>query len=354
MGNMSSLIVRRAELGFPWPTLDPFLFCVHHVDAYPMGNDRMGPAASLDGRDLGQDFAGKDGWRMYHGRVVPGFPQHPHRGFETVTIVRSGVIDHADSLGAAARFGAGDVQWLTAGAGIVHSEMFPLLARDRPNPVELFQIWLNLPHADKMAPPHFSMLWANDIPITSLRDEAGRITQITKIAGRLRHVPNEPAAPSPPPRSWASRPDSEVAIACIHMQPQARFTLPAASHPDVVRTLYFFRGASLQVGPDTLSRHVGVTVRSDVDLPLQSGSDTTEILLLQGRPIAEPVVSYGPFVMNSRAEIQQAFMDYQRTHFGGWPWPSDDPVHGSGMERFARHAEGRTEKRPDEKSPTLP
>ena len=108
---------------------------MHHVDLYPQGNERLGPAAPLDGRDMGQDFAGKDGWRMYHGHAVPGFPQHPHRGFETVTFVREGYIDHSDSLGATARFGRGDVQWLTAGAGIVHSEMFPLLQADKPLPL---------------------------------------------------------------------------------------------------------------------------------------------------------------------------------------------------------------------------
>ncbi len=341
---MSSLLLHRAELGFPWPTTDPFLFCVHHLDAYPAGNDRLGPAASLSGRDLGQDFAGKDGWRMYHGQVVPGFPQHPHRGFETVTIVRRGLIDHADSLGAAARFGAGDVQWLTAGSGIVHSEMFPLLSRETPNPVELFQIWLNLPRAEKMAPPHFSMLWARDIPVFTLRDAMGRTTQITKVAGRLRHADDEPAAPRPPPRSWAARSESDVAIFCIEMQPHACVTLPAASHQSTVRTLYFFSGDTLQVGPDTLAKPVAVTVRSDRELPLTSGSVPASILLLQGRPIGEPVVSYGPFVMNSRAEIQQAFLDYQRTRFGGWPWPSDDPVHGPDPQRFARHADGRLEK----------
>jgi redox-sensitive bicupin YhaK (pirin superfamily) len=124
----------------PWPTIDPFLFCVHHDDTYPAGNGRFGPDASLTGRELGADFAGVDGWRMYHGLEVPGFPQHPHRGFETVTYVRRGLIDHSDSLGAAARFGRGDTQWLTAGRGIVHSEMFPLLDDDAPNPLELFQI----------------------------------------------------------------------------------------------------------------------------------------------------------------------------------------------------------------------
>ena len=94
----------------------------------------MGPAASLAGRDIGMDFEGKDGWRMYHGDVVPGFPRHPHRGFETVTLVRRGFIDHSDSLGATARFGRGDVQWMTAGRGIVHAEMFPLREREAAEP----------------------------------------------------------------------------------------------------------------------------------------------------------------------------------------------------------------------------
>ena len=104
-------------LGFPWETADPFLFCVYHKDDYPKGNDQLGPNASLEGRILGQDFTVKDGWRMYHGQTIPGFPQHPHRGFETVTIVQEGLVDHSDSLGAAGRFGNGDVQWMTARQG---------------------------------------------------------------------------------------------------------------------------------------------------------------------------------------------------------------------------------------------
>ena len=136
----TNAVIQQRSLGFTWETSDPFLLCVHHDDAYPLGNAQLGPNASLAGRDIGQDFAGKDGWRMYHGRTIPGFPSHPHRGFETVTIVRKGFIDHADSLGAAARFGDGDVQWLTAGRGVVHSEMFPLLRPDQTNPLELFQM----------------------------------------------------------------------------------------------------------------------------------------------------------------------------------------------------------------------
>ncbi len=328
-----------APLGFVWQTPDPFLFCVHHDDAYPAGNAELGPAASLAGRDLGQDFEGKDGWRMYHGHVVPGFPQHPHRGFETVTIVRRGLIDHSDSLGAAARFGRGDVQWLTAGGGIVHSEMFPLLDRSGPNPLELFQIWLNLPRADKLAEPHFSMLWSHMIPTHVAQDAAGNTTEITVVAGQL----GDPKAPPPPPRSWAARADADVAIWTVRMAPEARFTLPAARH-GTQRTLYFFAGAALRVGERALSEHAAVTLRADVEVPLVNAPVESELLLLQGKPIGEPVVQYGPFVMNSPAEIQQAMADYRRTRFGGWPWPSDAPVHPRTEGRFARHADGRIER----------
>lgn len=145
----NSGINKIEKLSFPWQTQDPFLFCVHHEDLYPKGNKELGPATSLEGRMIGQDFTIKDGWRMYHGSKVPGFPAHPHCGFETVTAVRKGLVDHSDSLGAAGRFGNGDVQWMTAGKGVQHSEMFPLLKEDEENPLELFQIWLNLPRASK-------------------------------------------------------------------------------------------------------------------------------------------------------------------------------------------------------------
>ncbi len=337
---MDDAVLDLRPLGMPWETSDPFLFCVHHDDAYPAGDEGMAPVASLTGRRMGNDFAGKDGWRMYHGTKVPGFPQHPHRGFETVTVVRSGIIDHSDSLGAAARFGSGDVQWLTAGGGIVHAEMFPLLARDRPNPLELFQIWLNLPGADKLVAPHFGMLWSRHVPRVTVADAAGRTTEVTVVAGQL----DGRRAPAPPPRSWASRADTDVAIWTVRMEAGASWTLPPAALAATVRTLYFFRGPWLRIGGRLLERHAAAPVRSDRPVLLEAGEGVCEILLLQGRPIGEPVVAHGPFVMNTRAEIERAFADYQRTGFGGWPWPSDDPVHGRGEGRFARHADGRTER----------
>lgn len=324
----------------PWVTADPFLFCVHHDDAYPAGNEKLGPAASLAGRNIGQDFEGKDGWRMYHGDVVPGFPSHPHRGFETVTIARRGYIDHSDSLGAAARFGRGDTQWMTAGRGVVHSEMFPLLEQDRSNPAELFQIWLNLPSADKLAEPHFAMLWDEEIPHLTFTSPKGT-TEIAVIAGELDGA----RAPSPPPRSWAARPDADVAIWTLKMAPSATWTMPPAKGDETRRTLYFFAGSSLSVGKRSIPSHAAIEVRADREIELTAGTDGAEVLLLQGRPIGESVAQYGPFVMNDRAEIQQAITDYQRTRFGSWPWSSDAPVHPRDAGRFAKHADGRTEKR---------
>jgi quercetin 2,3-dioxygenase len=333
-------IIRTQPLGMPWATIDPFLFCVYHDDAYPKGNAQMGPNASLAGRNIGQDFAGKDGWRMYHGETVPGFPSHPHRGFETVTIVRKGLIDHSDSLGATARFGGGDVQWLTAGRGIVHAEMFPLLKRDAANPLELFQIWLNLPAKSKMVAPHFTMLWSQDIPQQRFVDGNGGTTDLSCIAGRLAGV----GAPlSPPPDSWAAQAEADVAIWTLKMAPGARWTLPAAAGAGTRRQLYFFKGAQVSVGGQAIVSHLAIELQGSADVDLVNGDTESEFLLLQGRPIGEPVAQYGPFVMNTRAEIEQAFADYQRTQFGGWPWDDNAPVHGREPRRFAKHADGRVE-----------
>jgi hypothetical protein len=220
--------------------------------------------------------------------------------------------------------------------------MFPLLDRERRNPVELFQIWLNLPSADKMVDPHFSMLWDDHIPRHIHKDDDGRITEVTVVAGALGGA----VPPPPPPASWASKPEADLAIWHLHLDPGAHFTLPAAAGPDTVRTLYLFEGSSLGIGGHDVGASTGSVVRADVAIELVAGDDTVEVLMLQGRPIGEPVAQYGPFVMNNRAEIEQAFADYRRTEFGGWPWPSDDPVHGDDPARFARHADGRTEHAP--------
>jgi redox-sensitive bicupin YhaK (pirin superfamily) len=334
-------VLKIAALGFPWPTIDPFLFCVYHDDAYPAANAQMGPKASLTDRNLGSDFSRKDGWSMYHGNVVPGFPAHPHRGFETVTIVRQGLIDHADSLGAKARFGSGDVQWLTAGRGVVHSEMFPLLKQDQDNPLELFQIWLNLPARSKMSEPYFKMLWAENIPRATLLDSLGGLTEVAFIAGTppvgsidAAMVGRFDETVAPPPDSWATQ-DSSLAIWTIKMAPDSRCTLPAAPAEGAQRVLYFFKGATVDVADRHIDAHCAVTLRAGNAVCLVNGPETSEFLMLQGRPIAEPVVQHGPFVMNTPGEITAAMSEYRRTQFGGWPWPGEAPVHGSDPARRA-------------------
>jgi redox-sensitive bicupin YhaK (pirin superfamily) len=335
---MREKVIRILPLGFQWETLDPFLFCVHHEDHYPKGNDHMGPDTSLAGRYLGQDFIVKDGFRMYHGTEVPGFPGHPHRGFETITVVREGLVDHADSTGASGRYGNGDVQWMTAGKGVQHSEMFPCLNSEGDNPLELFQIWLNLPAKSKMVEPHFKMIWSEDVPKTKLSDLSGKTAQIEVLVGRFKEF----SSPAAPPNSWASDPSNEVAIWNIHLEPGATLTLPVCSE-GVQRMIYYYSGNGLKIDQQELSHYHAAQVDPSQDIELLNGAEAGKVLILQGKPIKEPVVQHGPFVMNTKEEIYQAFSDYQRTHFGGWPWPKNDQVHARELGRFARHSDGSEE-----------
>ncbi|MEA1787001.1 pirin family protein [Arenibacter sp. GZD96] len=327
---MATSIKHIYPLGFPWKTEDPFLFCVHHHDFFPKGNDDLGPDSSLEGRNIGNDFTIKDGWRMYHGHTVPGFPAHPHCGFETVTIVNKGFCDHSDSLGAAGRFGEGDVQWMTAGSGVQHSEMFPLLHRDKENTLELFQLWLNLPKSKKYADPHFSMLWHEDIPVLHT-DEA--IIKI--VAGTFKGTNALPPAPD----SWAADVENEVAIWNITLKKNKTLTLPKATD-DINRNLYFYAGDTLEIEGQKISATHGVSLVASIDTLLQSGSEDAHILILQGKPIQEPVATYGPFVMNTQDEIQQVMQNFRATQFGGWPWRYPDNVHAREKGRFAKYPDG--------------
>ncbi|MGI8517175.1 MAG: pirin family protein, partial [Acidimicrobiia bacterium] len=258
-------------------------------------------------------------------------------GFETVTVVRRGFIDHSDSLGATARFGRGDTQWLTAGGGIQHSEMFPLVSTTGPNELELFQIWLNLPPRSKMVPPYFRMLWSEEIP--TIVADGGQAT-IDVIAGHL----DGHRAPSPPPDSWASQTASDFGIWLIRIAPDGAWTLPGAPS-GINRMLHFFDGDDVDVAGTRLGKDTGVRLRDEADVLIRNHGSPAEFLLLQGRPIGAPVFQMGPFVMNTPEEISQAMIDYRTTAFGGWPWPTIEPVHGRTQGRFAIHADGRVEQR---------
>lgn len=334
----NKVIQNIRPLEFMWPVSNPFIFCVHHHDEYPAGNDEMGPAASLAGRYLGQDFTLKDGWRMYHGERIPGFPAHPHRGFETVTIVLDGFVDHSDSHGAAGRYGMGDVQWMTAGAGLQHCEMFPLRNKDKGNRLELFQIWLNLPKKDKFADPHFKMLWAENIPQVTTADEAGLKTTVKVFAGQYR----DRSAPAPAPDSWAADPANGVNIWTIRMQKGAFWKLPSGD-AEMLRMLYFYNGSGIKVAGIDVKPGNALDLLPDQEVLIEAMDDDARLLFMQGMPINEPVVQHGPFVMNTAEEIHQAITDYRQTQFGGWPWENYDHVHPRDQGRFARYSNGKTE-----------
>lgn len=324
-------------LGFQWKAKDPFLFCVHHNDQFPKGNGNLGPDRDLlRGRQIGSDFSSKDGWNMYHGQKIPGFPVHPHRGFETITMVQKGFVDHTDSMNAAGRYGNGDVQWMTAGKGVQHAEMFPLLNQDKENPLELFQIWLNLPAKSKMVTPYYNMFWKSTIPKYEHIDEQGKTTNIEIVAGSIKDA----KAPTPPPDSWASDSANEVAVWNIKMDAGAEFNLPKTGK-GINRVLYFYEGADLQLNDAVLPAYHMAELNSEAEILLKANNETA-ILILQGKPILEPVVQYGPFVMNTEVEIRETYQEYQQTQFGGWPWGLSEPDHGN-KGRFAKYTDGSIE-----------
>jgi redox-sensitive bicupin YhaK (pirin superfamily) len=332
----NSAILDIVDLGFQWQGLDPFIMTMHHLDEYPPGTESQGPGGTLEGRRIGSDFSGLDGWSMYHGDVVPGFPQHPHRGFETVTVVRKGYVDHSDSLGATARYGGGDVQWLTTGSGVQHAEMFPLIDPVEANTLELFQIWLNLPPESKMVPAYFRMLWSETIP-TAVPAPG---VSVDVIAGNV----DGHSAPAATPDSWASSARGDMAIWLIRIEPGAHWDLPAGPE-GVNRMLHFFEGSQAVVDHVEIDAGHGIQLVPDAEVHVTNTGEPAEFLLLQGRPIGAPVFQLGPFVMNTPEELQQAFHDYRTTGFGGWPWSQSDPVHPRTEGRFALHADGLVEHR---------
>lgn len=332
------------KLTRPWQGIGPFIFGIFHIDKYPEGKPDMSPNASLAGRDIGMDMHNPSGWSMYHGDHVPGFPAHPHRGFETVSIVTKGYIDHADSTGAGARYGKGDTQWVTAGKGVSHSEMFPLVFTDKPNPLELYQLWLNLPKKNKLVPPEFVMLWDEKVPVVK-KEGARGTAKATIVAGKFDNV--EPLAP--PKNSYAADPESDVAIWLLELEPHAAIKVPPKHYAETVRRFYVHDANSMDhdeaikvnIGGTWVSGQEYIDQEDLESIKVTNGPKASRVLILQGKPINEPIVYKGPFVMNTEQELQQAFDDYRRTQFGGWQWDSQQPVYPRETPRFAQHGDGK-------------
>ena len=228
-----------------------------------------------------------------------GVGQHPHRGIETVTIVYKGEVEHRDSTGAGGIIGPGDVQWMTAASGILHEEFHSEAFAQRGGTLEMVQLWVNLPATDKMAEPGYQTILDGDIPTLALKDGAGSLRLIAgEFDGRTG-----PARTFTPIDVWDLRLTAGKAV-----------TLDL--HEGRNTALVVLRG-TVQVNGLELVREgqLALFERVGDQLALEASSDAV-VLLLSGEPIDEPIVGHGPFVMNSEAEIHQAFADFQSGRFG--------------------------------------
>jgi hypothetical protein len=227
-----------------------------------------------------------------------GVGEHPHRGFETVTIVYAGEVEHRDSSGGGGKIGPGDVQWMTAASGLVHEEFHGRDYAARGGPFEMVQLWVNLPASEKMSPPRYQAILDKQIPAIKLPD--GQST-VRVIAGEYAGVPG-PTNTFTPIHVW----DLDLNIAQpIELEIPTGYT-----------TLLVVLKGAVQTGAETIAEaEVGVFERSGQTLRIDRAPGT-RALLLCGQPIGEPIVGYGPFVMNTREEIQQAMQDYQSGKMG--------------------------------------
>jgi len=230
-----------------------------------------------------------------------GAPDHPHRGFETVTYMLTGEFEHRDSAGHAGQLKPGDVQWMTAGRGVVHSEMPSARIMEQGGRVHGFQIWVNLPSRLKMAEPRYQEVAASNIPEASSED---RLARVRVIAGEALGV--------------AACIDTHTPIVYQHwiLQPGADIEQPLAEDHNAL--LYVFSGELISAGTSLADGEMGVLGKGDsVNLSVpETASVPAQVLLLGGVPIGEPVVQHGPFVMNTMKEIGQAIEDYQQGKMG--------------------------------------
>ncbi|MGO3122997.1 MAG: pirin family protein [Advenella sp.] len=232
-------------------------------------------------------------------RQKRGVGQHPHRGFETVTIVYKGEVSHRDSTGQGGTIGPGDVQWMTAGAGILHEEFHSEAFTTQGGAMEMVQLWVNLPAKDKMAAPGYQAVLDRDIPVVALPNDAGSVRVIAGEYGQEKG----PARTFTPMHVWDMR---------IRQGGITEFEVPEGWSTALV----VLRGTVL-VNGDTVAREAQLVVLDQADrhMAIEANNDAV-VLLLSGEPIDEPIVGYGPFVMNSQDQIAQAISDFNSGRFG--------------------------------------
>lgn len=335
-------VIKTQYLKLHWDTEDPFVFVSHHKDDYPKGNAQQAPPLEhIAGRNLGRDYKQLFGFRMYNGKVVPGFPMHAHWGYETITVPEVGFIDHFDSFGNQGRYGFGDVQWVSAGSMYLHDEMYPLAYDDRPNPNNITQIMLNLPLKDKGSPPEVRMMWSENIPVVEKKDDNGNGYSVKIIAGSFDGVDALP----PNDISWASRKEHHVTILLIRMSPGSEIILPAVSST-MNRNLYFVDGTTVKINDAEYEYSQRLKLRGDESITLVNGDADGVFWLLEGEPINEKMASFGPIILDNDKNVREALNHIRENEFDNWPWDLIDKFHPKGTERFIRYSDGREERPP--------
>ena len=268
-------------------------FLVNSLFSYNELGAEMSPFLLLD-------HAAPTKFRSASGRR--GVGQHPHRGFETVTIVYQGEVEHRDSTGSGGVIGPGDVQWMTAASGILHEEFHSKDFARQGGTIEMVQLWVNLPAKDKMAAPGYQTLLNQDIPVVPLADNAG---QVRVIAGNYGGLAG-PARTFSPINVW-------------DMKLNAGHTTTLQVEEGHTLAVVMLHGAILVNGEQIVRETQMVLLDRAGDAITIEANNDVSLLVLSGEPIDEPIVGYGPFVMNSEAEIQQAFRDFNSGQFGAMP-----------------------------------
>ncbi|MEO3863996.1 pirin family protein [Rheinheimera fenheensis] len=227
-----------------------------------------------------------------------GVGNHPHRGFETVTLVYAGEVAHRDSTGEHGVIGVGDIQWMTAGSGILHEEYHSASFAEQGGTLEMLQLWVNLPKQHKMTPPRYQTITAAQIPHIPLADNRGF----------LRLIAGETVGLSGPAHTF-----SPLLVIDGDIKASGKYVLPL---PDGWSAMVIVRSGKLKANFQTVTANQTLILsQAGTDIVLQAEQDS-QLLILAGEPIQEPIVGYGPFVMNSEAEIKQALLDFQSGKFG--------------------------------------
>ena len=329
----SGPVLKVQAINMHWDTEDPFFFVSHHCDEYPKGNAQQAPPLEMiGGRNLGRDYKRIFGFRMYHGKVVPGFPIHAHWGYETITMASKGYIDHFDSLGNEGRFGNGDVQWISAGDLYFHNEMYPLVHDDDTNHNEITQIMINLPLKDKGTQPEVRTMWSEEIPVSSREGYTVKV-----IAGEFEGVCALPHNAV----SWATDPDNHVKILRIAIGPNASITLPR-TEDGVNRNLYSAEGNGLSIDGENYDAFKRFKLSND-EVNITNGDTEGVLWLLEGRPIDERMSSFGPIILDTDKNVRKALNVLREEELKRWHWGLVDRTQPKGTGRFIRFHDGREE-----------